>query len=126
VQTGYKLVISNPATGREYVSTPIKYDQASPAGVTARLDNTIDAIGQNLAISRNKLEQSEADLKTYEAQAAKPFEYDDLLKGMESELTAVEARLQKGERGTATTEAPAEEEDQGEEGYRWGAAPMSK
>ena len=96
-QGGYRIELSNPETKRPHRSTAMEYQAISPSGALIRLDNEYKGVLKTLLEVQHELAKNESNRKTYEAQEAKKFEYEDKLTKMQAELDEVEKRLQSGE-----------------------------
>ena len=95
-QGGYRIELRNPETKRPHRSTAMEYQAISPSGALIRLDNEYKGVLKTLLEVQHELAKNESNRKTYEAQEAKKFEYEDKLTKMQTELADVE-KLQKGE-----------------------------
>jgi hypothetical protein len=109
-QGGYRIELRNPETKRPHVSTAMGYQAITPSGALIRLDNEYKGVLKGLLENQHELAKLESNRKTYEAQEAKPFEYEDKLAKMQAELAEVELRLQKGEVSAAPSDNYVAEE----------------
>ena len=109
-QGGYRIELRNPETKRPHVSTAMGYQAITPSGALIRLDNEYKGVLKGLLENQHELAKLESNRKTYEAQEAKPFEYEDKLTRMQTELAEVELRLQKGEVSTSPSDNYVAEE----------------
>jgi hypothetical protein len=134
-QSGYRIELRNPETKRPHVSTAMGYQAITPSGALIRLDNEYKGVLKGLQENQHELAKLESNRKTYEAQEAKPFEYEDKLARMQTELAEVELRLQKGEVSTAPSdnyvaeelpEVEGEEAEAAEPAYHYNARADAK
>ena len=91
---GYLVHVSNPETGIEHISTHMD-DVPSAVGVVSRIENVVKNIPGRLESTKGNLQKTETSLRTYEEQAAKPFEHTPRLQQLEGELQAVEEKLKR-------------------------------
>jgi len=126
---GYKLLIVNPATGFTHTTTTIPYSELTAAGAVQRIDNKVSSIPKAVEQAKNKLEQAKKNLKTYNEQAAAPFDYQERLDKTTEQLAILERKLQGQElspEALATVEdiitGLPEPEPEPIPSYRWGAA----
>ena len=73
----------------------MEYQAISPSGALIRLDNEYKGVLKTLLEVQHELAKNESNRKTYEAQEAKKFEYEDKLAKMQAELAEVERRCKK-------------------------------
>ena len=95
---GYQLLLNNPETGLEHPSSYMDTRSLPAAvGLISRVENIVKAIPTRLENARADLNKSETSLRTYEEQAARPFDQGGQLQDLQQQLKAIEDKLQKVE-----------------------------
>jgi hypothetical protein len=125
---GYQLLITNPATGYTHATTVIPYSELTGTGALQRIENKVANIPTAVGAAQKRLEQAQENLKTYQAQGEKPFEYQERLDKLSKQLGILERKLQGQEiksEELATVEdiiTPPEGIPEPSPVYRWGKA----
>jgi hypothetical protein len=91
---GYQLLITNPSTGYTHATTVIPYSELTGAGALQRIENKVANIPTAVGVAQKRLEQAQENLKTYQEQGEKPFEYQERLDKLSKQLGMLERKLQ--------------------------------